>query len=1265
MFGKQTARLAASRALAVLVAACLAVAGLPFAAFADEESGTQTAEGELSCGNGWVLAYTATCEDGSTWEASITGPTDSSAGSGQLSIPASIALDDGSTATVTELGASAFSGCEELTAVELPDTLVIIGKDAFRQSNLASISIPASVAYIPVRCFWKCETLASIEFEGEVLDHLGYAAFQGCTALQEIYVPALRGSEYYSVRYTASSTTTGEFRLGVKCFYGCTSLALIVFLAGGEGTYTSDGGSTYSSTAADLIIVNYTTNSSVRGFEELGNATYYAMKFYASEEDYEADEYGTQAAYTAVYPSGANLLTALYSPESITGSLYASEGTMPELADGMAWGVSGGALAGSSATLSNVAEVYPIDCYNLDYGWVSSDEIVNSSGLNYNDAATNEQMVRLDSSGIPDLSDITVYAADGSVVDESYYELIFLNVVTSGGMGEEVRTYTQVYAGEAWEAGTYQVYADGLDGTPCEGTSTGTASDDSPTGKSGASFAVGYYTANVVTYTGTERSSLLGTIGLAANENINGTPAFVAVACADSWQNCLIAVGLAAVGGGQAVFVEGVDEDGEDLTADRVYSVVSGSGASKVYVVGEISDAATERLETVMLVKNGSVSAFPYDDAEDAAALSLSVYENLQRIADANGYAWGTTAVVASSTQQLASSAIAAYAYADGCPVILCEEDGTLSEEALADLAGTDDYGNALFERVVVAGPQEYVPEATLEAIEALGLEVERVADEESAYESSVEVGEAIDADFGGTNGRSLMVASASDATNVYVAAQFAHNNGSELVLAYSSADAKAILERAYEETGGAMNAVYLVGDFTDVEAALGTAGSSDLYSLFTTLWADVADTGVAVGDTIEQDGVLYEVSSATGAAYVKLAEPSLEVLAWGDLAYDGTTYETGSVADAQFAGCTSLRNVTVDAAGIGSSAFAGCTSLVNVYADVASIGSSAFAGCTALANAITSAAGIGASAFAGCTALTSVSLMSASLKTLPPSLFSGCSKLAIVNIASTALTGVGSKAFYGCKKLKSISLKSTKLTSIGASAFAGCSQLATASIASTALASVGGKAFYGCKKLKSLNLKSKKLKSIGVSAFQGCSALTGVSIASTALTSLGSKAFCNCKKLGSISLKSTKLTSIGASAFAGCSQLATASIASTALASVGGKAFYGCKKLKSLNLKSKKLKSIGASAFQGCSAMTKLSFSSTALTKIGAKALYGCKKLKTLTIKTKKLKTVGKNALKGTTKKLTVKVPKAKVKKYKKLLRKRGLKKKAKVKAA
>lgn len=67
-------------------------------------------------------------------------------------------------------------------------------------------------------------------------------------------------------------------------------------------------------------------------------------------------------------------------------------------------------------------------------------------------------------------------------------------------------------------------------------------------------------------------------------------------------------------------------------------------------------------------------------------------------------------------------------------------------------------------------------------------------------------------------------------------------------------------------------------------------------------------------------------------------------------------------------------------------------------------------------------------------------------------------------------------------------------------------------------------------------------------------------------------------------------------------------------------------------------------------------------VTEIGAKAFYNCKKLKKITIKTTKLKAVGKNALKNIHAKAVVKVPKRKLKAYKKLLKSKGLKRGAKI---
>ena len=84
---------------------------------------------------------------------------------------------------------------------------------------------------------------------------------------------------------------------------------------------------------------------------------------------------------------------------------------------------------------------------------------------------------------------------------------------------------------------------------------------------------------------------------------------------------------------------------------------------------------------------------------------------------------------------------------------------------------------------------------------------------------------------------------------------------------------------------------------------------------------------------------------------------------------------------------------------------------------------------------------------------------------------------------------------------------------------------------------------------------------------------------------------------------------------------------------------------------------SVSAKAFKGNSKVTNIIIGKN-VTKIGKKAFSKCKKLKLLVIKSRKLKAknVAKDAFKGITKKTIVKVPKSKVKEYRKLLRKKGL---------
>lgn len=113
----------------------------------------------------------------------------------------------------------------------------------------------------------------------------------------------------------------------------------------------------------------------------------------------------------------------------------------------------------------------------------------------------------------------------------------------------------------------------------------------------------------------------------------------------------------------------------------------------------------------------------------------------------------------------------------------------------------------------------------------------------------------------------------------------------------------------------------------------------------------------------------------------------------------------------------------------------------------------------------------------------------------------------------------------------------------------------------------------------------------------------------------------------------------------------------------IADNAFKNNSKIKSVRLGTN-LQSIGANAFRKCTGIKSISIPSGVKT-IQKGAFASCGNLKTITIKTAKLskKTVGANAFKGIPAKATVKVPKGKVKEYKKLLQSRGLNRKVKIK--
>lgn len=111
--------------------------------------------------------------------------------------------------SVTSIGNSAFYGCRSLTSINIPDSVTSIGNSTFLLcGSLTSINIPGSVTSIGNRAFYGCCSLTCINIPDSVTS-IGNIAFIGCKSLTSINIP--------------NSVTS----IGRRAFHGCESLTNI------------------------------------------------------------------------------------------------------------------------------------------------------------------------------------------------------------------------------------------------------------------------------------------------------------------------------------------------------------------------------------------------------------------------------------------------------------------------------------------------------------------------------------------------------------------------------------------------------------------------------------------------------------------------------------------------------------------------------------------------------------------------------------------------------------------------------------------------------------------------------------------------------------------------------------------------------------------------------------------------------------------------------------------------------------------------------
>jgi len=153
---------------------------------------------------------------------------------------------------VESIGDSAFFAAEKLTSVTFSGTskLASIGKNAFKQSNLEAINIPAGVTIIDDGAFMLAPLTSVIFDENSSITTLGSSAFDSAPNLTSITIPA-------------SVTSIKSY-----AFYGASKLANVVFLGNAP---TSVGVEAFTEVAAGA---KATISSSATGFPAVGSAWY-------------------------------------------------------------------------------------------------------------------------------------------------------------------------------------------------------------------------------------------------------------------------------------------------------------------------------------------------------------------------------------------------------------------------------------------------------------------------------------------------------------------------------------------------------------------------------------------------------------------------------------------------------------------------------------------------------------------------------------------------------------------------------------------------------------------------------------------------------------------------------------------------------------------------------------------------------------------------------------------------------------------------------